>query len=252
MATQGLQERELAFLSPAGHGLGRYLQDGRHLGGMEVAGRVGCGCTAGLGCHGASLSCGGPAGDPGPNQSRCWSGHYTAGRGHAGGGHPARRRTNKKIMQTDPTARHSPVGSFQRVCYLVLWLATAGGAAARGTRPPALHPDRRRVRQRATRGHRRPVRGRGASSRALGARLAPQTRLFGKLAGAPGGPPGLPHPDRATWAGSPAASWPTAARPNAPLPWRSSSSCHAPKHPRKTGSAGTAKRPRWRCWRSRC
>jgi hypothetical protein len=30
-------------------------------------------------------------------------------------------------MQTDPTARHSPVGSFQRVCNLVLWLATAGG-----------------------------------------------------------------------------------------------------------------------------
>jgi hypothetical protein len=29
-------------------------------------------------------------------------------------------------MQTDPTARHSPIGSFQRVCYLVHLARTAG------------------------------------------------------------------------------------------------------------------------------
>ena len=39
------------------------------------------------------------------------------GRGDAGG-HPAERRMNRTMMQTDPTARHSPIGSFQRVCYL--------------------------------------------------------------------------------------------------------------------------------------
>ena len=39
------------------------------------------------------------------------------GRGDAGG-HPAERRMNRTIMQTDPTARHSPIGLFRRVCYL--------------------------------------------------------------------------------------------------------------------------------------
>src|SRR5215217_4303640 len=56
---EGLQEGQLAFLGPAGHGLGRDMQDVGHLGGPEVAGRGGCGLAGGLGCHGASLSCGG-------------------------------------------------------------------------------------------------------------------------------------------------------------------------------------------------
>jgi hypothetical protein len=60
VATERLQERKLAFLGPAGHGLGRHVQDVSHLGGMEVTRYVGCGLAAGLGCHGASLSCGGP------------------------------------------------------------------------------------------------------------------------------------------------------------------------------------------------
>ena len=29
-------------------------------------------------------------------------------------------------MQTDPTARHSPIGSLQRVCYLVHLVRDAG------------------------------------------------------------------------------------------------------------------------------
>ena len=40
-------------------------------------------------------------------------------------------------MQTDPTARHSPTGLFQRVCYLVRLARDGRVAAARGTRPPA-------------------------------------------------------------------------------------------------------------------
>jgi hypothetical protein len=62
-------------------------------------------------------------------------------------------------MQTDPTARHSPIGSFQRVCYLVHLARDGRMAAASGTRPPALHPDRRRARwEGANRGRGRPVR----------------------------------------------------------------------------------------------
>ena len=30
------------------------------------------------------------------------------------------------IMQTDPTARHSPIGSFQRKCYLARAVASTG------------------------------------------------------------------------------------------------------------------------------
>jgi hypothetical protein len=49
-----LQERQFAFLSPTGDGLGRHVQDVGHLGGLEVAGKVRCGLAAALGCHGAS------------------------------------------------------------------------------------------------------------------------------------------------------------------------------------------------------
>jgi hypothetical protein len=58
VTTEGLQEGQLAFLGPAGHGLGRHVQDIGDLGGPEVAGGGGCGYSAGLGCDGASLSCG--------------------------------------------------------------------------------------------------------------------------------------------------------------------------------------------------
>jgi hypothetical protein len=54
-------------------------------------------------------------------------------------------------MQTDPTARHSPIGSFQRVDYLV-HLARDPVATARAVRSPALHPDRHCARHRAPRG----------------------------------------------------------------------------------------------------
>ena len=33
---------------------------------------------------------------------------------------------NRTIMQTDPTARHSPIGSFQRKCYLARAAASTG------------------------------------------------------------------------------------------------------------------------------
>jgi hypothetical protein len=65
--------------------------------------------------------------------------------------HPAECRRNTKIMQTDPTARHSPIGSFQRIDYLV-HLARDPVATARGVRSPALHPDRHCAQHRAPRG----------------------------------------------------------------------------------------------------
>jgi hypothetical protein len=39
------------------------------------------------------------------------------------------------IMQTDPTARHSPIGSFQRTCYLVSAPAANGPDAAEHGEP---------------------------------------------------------------------------------------------------------------------
>jgi hypothetical protein len=36
------------------------------------------------------------------------------------------RRMNRTIMQTDPTARHSPIESFRRVCYLARATALIG------------------------------------------------------------------------------------------------------------------------------
>jgi hypothetical protein len=70
VATKGLQKRELAFGGPAGHGLGRHLQDVGHLRSPQVAGSSGCGLAGGVGCHGASLSCGGPDSDGARNETQ--------------------------------------------------------------------------------------------------------------------------------------------------------------------------------------
>jgi hypothetical protein len=56
VATERLQERQLALLGPRGHRLGLHVQDLSHLGGSQIAGIGACGVAAGLGCHGASLS----------------------------------------------------------------------------------------------------------------------------------------------------------------------------------------------------
>jgi hypothetical protein len=68
----GLQEGRLAFLGPAGHGLGRHVQEVGHLGGPEIARVGGCGLAARSGCHGASLSChaANPGSDAGPDGDR--------------------------------------------------------------------------------------------------------------------------------------------------------------------------------------
>jgi hypothetical protein len=116
--------------------------------------------------------------------------------------HPAGCRRNTKIMQTDPTARHSPIGSFQRADYLV-HLARDPVATARGVRSPALHPDRHCARH----------------------------RLLGAWVRAPGDLPGLPRPYRATWAGSPAGSLPTGPRLNAPSSSPSGSAASTPPRP---------------------
>jgi hypothetical protein len=117
-----------------------------HLGRVEVAGKLRCGLAAGLGCHGASLSCGGPDSDAGPEVRRKGSSGHQQGLRHAAGGHPAGRRTNRKIMRTQ-LSPHSPIGLFQRVCYLVHLARDGRVAAAHGRRPPGLHPNRRRTRR---------------------------------------------------------------------------------------------------------
>jgi hypothetical protein len=54
VAAKGLQERQFAFFGPAGHGLGRHVQEVGHLRGPQVAGSGSCCFRTGLG-HGASL-----------------------------------------------------------------------------------------------------------------------------------------------------------------------------------------------------
>jgi hypothetical protein len=132
-------------------------------------------------------------------------------------------------MQTDPTARHSPIGPFQRVCYLVHLARDGRMAAAPGTPPPALHPDRRRARwEGPNRGRGRPVRGRTIPEGVRGKARSP-TGLHGDGPGHRAICLVCPRPDSATWAGSPAASWPTAPRPNAPSNSPNSSAASTPR-----------------------
>jgi hypothetical protein len=127
VAAKGLQERQLAFLSPAGHGLGRHVQDVSHLRGPQVAGKLRSSLAPGLGCHSASLSCGGPMVISGPIWGERSSGG-TAGTcgGHAAGCHAGERRMNRMIMESGLTACHSPIGLFQHLHYLARATAPTG------------------------------------------------------------------------------------------------------------------------------
>src|SRR5215216_4370128 len=130
--TKGLQERQPAFLGPAGHGLGRHVQDVGHLGGMKVAGRVGDGLAAALGYHRASpFRAADPDAVPGPDGP---SGRpATKEEGEASDDaaitllHAV--RTGRSWGPT-PSAGHSPIGSFLRACYL------AHDEAAKRPAPP--------------------------------------------------------------------------------------------------------------------
>jgi hypothetical protein len=75
----------------------------------------------------------GPMAVPGPDLDRVFV-RPEGGRGGSGeaGGHPAACRTNRTIMQTDPTARHSPIGSLQGTCYVVSTPAANGPDAEHG------------------------------------------------------------------------------------------------------------------------
>jgi hypothetical protein len=94
---------QLAFLGPAGHGLGRNLQDGGHLSGPQVARKLGCDLAAGLGCRGALLHAAGPDPNAGPHAGPpdgavCVWPRQQGVASHAGG------TTNTKIMQTPRVA----------------------------------------------------------------------------------------------------------------------------------------------------
>jgi hypothetical protein len=66
----------------------------------------------------------------GPEMERGFIRHDSRGlASNDAGACPAERRTNRKIMQTGPTARHSPIGSFQRVCYVVRLHSIAAAAS---------------------------------------------------------------------------------------------------------------------------
>jgi hypothetical protein len=85
-------------------------------------------------------------------------------------------------MQTDPTARHSLIGSFQRVCYLVLWRATAGERQPWNA-TTSLHPYRRRARRRAQTEVTVDPSGVGVRPQGVRARLAPKPGSSGNWPG---------------------------------------------------------------------
>jgi hypothetical protein len=119
VATQRLQKRELAFLGPAGHGLGRHVQDVGHLRGPQV----GRGSGAALPLDRTATAHPFRAVDPIAVSVRIGavlSGH------HSRRSTAARRlarllsagRTGRSCRST-PTACYSPIGLFQRLCYIV-------------------------------------------------------------------------------------------------------------------------------------
>jgi hypothetical protein len=106
-------------------------------------------------------------------------------------------------MQTEPTAHHSPIGLFQRVCYLVRLASDARVPAARGTRPPAptligVVLDRRGQTEVTV-----DPSGVGVLLQGGRATLAYQPGSSGGGRGHQAARLVCPHPDKVTWAGSP-------------------------------------------------
>jgi hypothetical protein len=121
-------------------------------------------------------------------------------------------------MQTDPTACHSPIGLFQGVSYLVDLAIDGRVAPARGTRLPALDPDRRRVRWRGQTEVAVHPSWVGGFPKALG--QSSLTNLAPRGVGRGTRRPAWAAPyDRATGLAAQAGSSPTGARPSAPSRW---------------------------------
>jgi hypothetical protein len=104
MAAQGLQKRQLAFLGPAGHGLGRDVQDVGHLGGPEIAEEVVAALPLGWAATAHPFRAADAGGAPGPVVTGCWS--------DIDGDGPRHRRflgavpgagTNRTIIETRPS-----------------------------------------------------------------------------------------------------------------------------------------------------
>jgi hypothetical protein len=134
VATQGLQERELAFLGPAGHGLGRHLQQVGHLGGRRYRGSsdavllLGWAATAHPFHAADPLVMPGPESDAGirPGTTARPAATMLLAASLVGAG-----RTGRSCRPTQ-LPHHSPIGLFQRVCYLVRTVGTAGWRQAVG------------------------------------------------------------------------------------------------------------------------
>jgi hypothetical protein len=73
-------------------------------------------------------------------------------------------------MQTGPTARHSPIGLFRRICCLVHLVRDTRVAAALERQLPTLHPGRRRARRTGNPRSPSTVRGSGCVPKAFGQR----------------------------------------------------------------------------------
>jgi hypothetical protein len=130
-------------------------------------------------------------------------------------------------MQTDPTARHSPMGLFQRISYLAHLVRDGRAAAAHRTRPPARHPDRRRARREGQTEVTVDPSGLGVPPEAVRARLAHHWTPC-ELTGAPGDPPALARPTEPPGLAAQPLPDPIGPRPNAPCSWPSGSAASTP------------------------
>jgi hypothetical protein len=91
------------------------MQNLGYLSGPQVARSIGCGLAGGLGCHGASLSYGGPGYWAGPD----WTGWLLDADGETCGTDRSaiavQGLDDMTIIETTPNAHHSPFGLFQRL-----------------------------------------------------------------------------------------------------------------------------------------
>jgi hypothetical protein len=120
VATKGLQKRELAFGGPAGHGLGRHLQDVGHLVVRRQRGSSGAALPPGWAATAHPFHAAGPLVMPDPNETQVFvRPPQQAAAATMLLRHPAECRRNTKIMQTDPTARGCLLASKARM--MLIW-----------------------------------------------------------------------------------------------------------------------------------
>jgi hypothetical protein len=124
--TQGLHERQLALLGPAGHRLGRDVQDVGHLGGQQVAG---CLAALALCSHRVSSPTRTRSARPRPDRTG-WLAVRTCG--GDGASLTLLALGDAAIIPTISSGHHSQLGLFQCSSYVVPRAATSAPVENRG------------------------------------------------------------------------------------------------------------------------